>query len=134
MSSKYLFTATFQDGSVVKQTQEDRSASAEGKNAFYDVLQRIGEIESFSIEGENIKASVDLNTGRFTLNNIMFQATDPSVISKLEDVTHFRLVYFKRHRHNFGNDNQELSHDIEHHIGWQTTIDGKNYQQTISLD
>ena len=132
MPLKYVFRATFKDGSTVHQTSADQSAHVEGKNAFYDVLQRIPDVQVFSIVGEEIIASVDLRTGLFTLNGFTFQATDPS-IPNLKEATEFRLIYFKRHRHHFSQDGSEAAHEIEYHIGWQTTIGGKNYQQTIAL-
>ena len=132
MPLKYLFEAHFRDDSVVEQTQDDRSATVEGKNAFYDVLQRISEVQTLSLTDGEIIASVDLTSGLFSLNGFTFQAGDPS-IPNLKNATGFRLIYFKRHRHHFSQDGTEQGHEIEYHIGWQTTIDGKNYQQTIAV-
>jgi hypothetical protein len=130
----YLFTATFKDGSVIQQTQEDKSQTGEGKSAFYDVDQRISEVSTFSIESPSVKATVDLNTGLFTMNGVGFYPSNPSVIDNFRDVKEHRLIYFRRHRRDLEN-GVEVNHDIEYHIGWQTTLDdGKNYKQTISLD
>lgn len=136
MPLKYLFSATFKDGTVIKQTQKDESATTLGKNCFYDVLQRMSEVVKFELVEDNWlsgkKVSIDLLTGLFTVGGVEFIASDPSLISNLRDVEGFRLVYFKRHRHTLTN-GVETNHEIEYHLGWQTTLDGKNYQQTIAL-
>jgi hypothetical protein len=132
MPLAYLFTALFTDGSTMSQTQEDRSATVEGKNAFHDVLQRITDVEVFALHSATVIVRVDLRTGLFTLNGCTFQASDPS-IPNLKDAPHFRLVYFKRHRRHFQQGAGEVGHEIEYHLGWQTTIDGKNYRQTLAL-
>jgi hypothetical protein len=130
---RYLFVATFKDGSVIKQTQEDKSPTTPGKNCFYDVLQRMPEVRTFEFIGNGVRAGVNLETGHFSMNGATFLASDPSLIANLNDIDGFRLVYFKRHRHTLSN-YTEVSHGIEYHLGWQVTLDGKNYQQTIALN
>ena len=39
----------------------------------------------------------------------------------------------RQHQHTFNVGYDELSHNVTYFIGWQTTINGKNYQQTIGI-
>lgn len=129
---KYLFECHFADGTVISQTPEDVSANTPGKNAFYDVLQRMDEVVLFGLISDDHAYAVDLQTGWFQANHADF-----AVPNDLPEGEHkFRLVYFRRNFQTVavgGELPEELSHIVEYHIGWQTTIDGKNYQQTIKV-
>ena len=45
----YLFTCRFQDGTVLRQTQDDVSQVDSARSAFYDVVQRLAEVETFTL-------------------------------------------------------------------------------------
>ena len=127
---KYLFECHLADGTIIRQTPEDVSAHTPGKNAFYDVLQRIDEVVLFGLIAEENAYAVDLRTGWFQAN-----CADFCIPNDLPEGDHkFRLIYFRRNFHTVmmgGELPEELKHIVEYHIGWQTTVDGKNYQQTI---
>jgi hypothetical protein len=126
------------DGSVIQETPEDKSNTTEGRNAFYDVIQRIGEVKRFSLRncvtdaGDTSTVSVDLTDGTFTMNGSQpFTVQNPSV--ELDNNPEYRLIYFRRvwqHRHMDGTQ----SSDMEFHIGWQVTTEGgKNVKYTIAV-
>ncbi len=130
---KYLFECHFNDGTHITQTQADVSLTTPGKNAFYDVLQRIDDVEIFGVfsdEEPNVY-TVDLTSGLFAVNDVVFKHHDPRL--NIPPDAKFRLIFFKRHVHTFSPDLSEIGHDIGYWFGWQTTIDGQNFQSTMSV-
>jgi hypothetical protein len=129
---KYTFRCDFLDSSSIIQHQADQSIYTPGKNAFFDILQRITEVERFTLIDADKQpvASVNLQTGLFNINRFEVVCGDPSV--RLESPV-YRLIFFKRNVHEFlGGDH---SHQIKFHLGWQTNKpDGTNYQVTIGVD
>jgi hypothetical protein len=131
MALKYLFTAIFPDGSTLSQTPDDESAIDPKRSAFYDVLQRLQEPIRFTLAGDGHTYSVDLKSGEFTLD-------DPFTWMERDDLptpdASFRLVYYRQHRHHFkAGSNEEVGHEVTYCMGWQATIEGKNYQQIIGI-
>ena len=133
MTHAYLFTCRFKDGSVIQQTQEDVSQEDSTRSAFYDVVQRLDEVELFTITKQDARQhtyTVDLRDGHFEVDGIPFYASE-----ELPGEAMYRLIYFHRHQHRVVQ-GQTLTGDgalIQYYIGWQTTIDGKNFQSTISV-
>jgi hypothetical protein len=122
---KYLFGVHYKDGTEFFQTPEDVSTTNSLKSAYYDVRQE--DIELFQLNGEGATYLVDLRDGHFEIDGVPFYAQIPPEGSEL------RLIYFRRHRHHFNIGMDEVKHEIEYHFGWQTTHEGKNYQQTLIL-
>ena len=138
MGLKYLFSVKYKDGSIFEQPKDDHSELDSLKSSFYDVLQNEKEMESFSIRTEDHEDcwSVNLSTGAFIHNGVEFvvQGDKPLPIDNPE----FRLVFYRQHNHSFGVseyglDQTELAHTVAYFIGWQCTIDKKNYQQVIGV-
>lgn len=128
---KYHFIALFEDGSFLTQNEDDVSRIDPTRSAFYDVFQRKDEVVVFALRNMDTELKVDLGTGLFELNGMPFRASNPS--EQLPPETKYRLVFFRRHQHIRNLGNSEESHNIEYHIGWQATVNGKNYQQTIAI-
>jgi hypothetical protein len=128
MELRYLFTAFMRDGSFIEQTQADRSRTTPEKNAYYDVLQRIDDVEQFQLTDIYGRQSVcvDLDTGLFEINDGVFRIGD-----RLSDNTKYRLVYFRR-RHEFNS--HAIAEPTEYHVGWEAmTPDGRKVRQTINF-
>lgn len=134
--NKYLFEATYKDGIVYSQGADDTSLFVTGKNAFYDILYEphkpIEELVEFSLKGDGHTYSVNLRDGHFEIDGVAIQVGDDMPLD--HDKCEFRLIYFKRHTHHMNLNFVEKEHLIKYFIGWQTTIQGKNYQQTISVE
>jgi hypothetical protein len=129
MALTYLFECLFTDGTTLKQTAEDVSKTDPTKSAFFDVVQRKNDVVSFGINNKQHSYVVDLRDGHFEIDGVPFK-----VHTELpQENCIFRLIYFRRHQQNTTLGGKS-SHTVVYHIGWQTTVDGKNYQQTISVE
>jgi hypothetical protein len=134
MSLKYLFNAEFQDGSVINQTQEDVSSLDPKRSQFYDVLEKDKEvpIKRFELFGDGTSLIVDLEDGHFDLNGVSFDCHE----TLPEDKPERRLIFYRKHTHNFNlveDEPKEKEHIVEYCIGWQATIKGKNYKETVTI-
>ena len=130
---KFLFKAELSDGSIFEQNPEDKSAiDPEKRSAFFDLLEltKTLDIVRFSIYDGVDTYLVDLTDGHFEVNGMKFIARSEQLP---EDFPKFRIVFFRQHQHTFNVGYDELSHNVTYFIGWQTTINGKNYQQTIGV-
>jgi hypothetical protein len=123
---KYLFTCAYKDGTTFKQTPDDVSITDPKKSAFFDIRQ--DDVALFWLEGEHTYL-VDLTNGLFAIDGVFFQAGEDLPIENPVR----RLIFFRRHTHHFNLEHDELGHFVRYFIGWQTTINGKNYQQTITV-
>lgn len=89
---QYHFKALLRNGTIIDQSrQNDQSATTEGRNAFYDVLQNIEEVRAFSLFSDDgaDEYLIDLETLLFEVNGKQFKMTD-------EELTNIRLIYFVR--------------------------------------
>ncbi len=141
---KYLFTATFADGHVIKQTPADVSESDPKKSAFFDVVEyeKISPVVKFSLRQSGMlgliadSIEVDLRTGLFLVNGLQLNVAEQN----FEPVAPLRIVYFRENRVE-----QDVSFSTrevvgerffinQFFIGWQTSWKNKNYQCTIAVD
>lgn len=123
---KYLFNVRYKDGTFFSQNPEDVSATDPKRSAFFDVKQ--DQVTHFELVGNGNSFIVDLADGSFYINGVQIFLHDNF------ELTDFRLIFFRRHRHHFTLGMQEVGHEIAYHIGWQCTYDGKNYQETIIVN
>lgn len=126
----HLFQCIMNDGTVIQQTQDDISTTDPTRSAFYDVKQRLSDVVCFTLTGHDHVYSVSLRNGHFLFDNVEFDARPDGVP---EDHSDYRLIYFRRHYHTVVQ-GQETNHRITYYIGWQTTINGKNFQQIIGIE
>jgi len=128
----YLFECHFKDGTFIQQTQEDVSSVDPTKSAFYDVLQRIDDVLVFGIVNGSHVYVVDLRDGHFIIDDVPFEVNTGKELPTTD--CEYRLIYFRRHRHTVTMGYSDVEeHTVDYHLGWQTTIDGENYQRTISV-
>jgi hypothetical protein len=129
---KYLFEAHFKDDTLIQQSPDDISKIDPTKSAFYDVLQREDDLIAFGLYSNETSYTyaVDLRDSHFEINKVPFFASDAL---NLPRETKFRLIYFRQVRRHFHVGTLEPQGiDTSFHIGWQTTVDGKNYQHIIA--
>lgn len=134
---KYLFRAYFADGTVIAQTDEDRSLLAEGRSAYTDVvlLQAAGkELTLFALclDGEPV-AAVHLDDGHFELGGNEFWIGDNQ--SGARELVYYRQVKRNREMDIDSATLEELGEwrewtETRFVIGWEA--DG--VQHTIGLD
>lgn len=139
---KYLFTATYKNGTVYQQTLEDISKTDPKRSCFFDV--KIDELASFVLKGNGHEYGVDLRDGHFEIDGVQFfMHEDPVKIlpnkkTFLMPLTNFQLIFFRRHTHTFQvavreNNQKEIGHEIVYRLGWQCTVAGQNYQQIMQF-
>lgn len=139
----YLFEAHFLDGSMIQQTQDDRSAiDPERRSAFYDVAQRIDEVAYFGIWNDQHRFVVDLRDGHFEVDGVAFFAEPRAHLATSDGKPtippggKFRLVYFRDRQqdlHVGANGSMTPGEQrIAFRLGWEYTApDGRKFEQTI---
>jgi hypothetical protein len=127
---KYLFKALLNDGTVIEQTQEDKSPTTEGKNTFYDVLQNMDKLRVFALYHQETGAEylIDLKDAHFEVNQSPLFLHD-------EEVKNIRLIYFRRNMAIVNVTTQEVSQNVaSYHFGFQAnTLNGENVQKVMVL-
>jgi len=126
---KYLFKAILKDGSLIEQTQEDKSSHTENRNCFYDVLQKMDEVIGFGMENteNNDQYWVNLQNGEFIINNAPFFFHEG-------ELRNIRLIYFKRNYIHRNLVTQEETRQYSYHFGYQALNEkGENVQKVIAL-
>lgn len=145
---KYLFSAYLKDGYVYHQTEEDVSRLNSLRSCFYDLVQeeeKGNKVLRFVLKGEGYEYAVDLQDGHFEIDGVPFAFHEPIkevILDKpgqynLVILKDFRLVFFREHNVQIEQSVEEgiqpkiLGDDIVYRMGWQCTLDGKNYQQIM---
>ncbi len=131
----YFFIADFDDGTSYSQGKDDASIDTEGKNAFYDILQRMEKVIRFSLHNGQHIYTVDLRDGHFEVDGLSFQVHDQFFVpeKKLE------LIYFKEVRIEVDVNQKEEVQAQRHYvnryfIGWKTKGKrGKITQHTLAI-
>lgn len=132
MSLKYLFTATFPDGTTFVQNPEDVSMLDPNRSAFYDLLESHKPIARFDLTGDGRTYGVDLQTGEFLIGGA-YQWMEHDALPEPHD--DLRLIYYRQHRHHFkAGSNEQIGHDVTYCLGWQANHEGRNYQQVIGIN
>jgi hypothetical protein len=131
MELKYLFRARFSDGTKIQQTPEDQSTIDPRRSAYFDVLRRIDDVVSFSLENSEAWYSVSLEDGRFSAQGVIIEA-QPCGKPEMPAGGKFKLIYFRDHTHTFvmGGEN---SHEVAYRFGWEYTVGDKTWTQTLVL-
>lgn len=139
---KYLFVAVFEDGTIIRQTPDDRSSiDPEKRSQFYDVLQANKRIVKFSLVGEGNKIGVDLITGIFNINGIDVLLESDKLPTIPEQ---FDLIFYRQRTEHFNITYDKPSQKVlsvaqnndnfcEYFIGWKCTINGKEYKQKLAV-
>lgn len=125
---KYLFECIYKDGSCYFQNENDVSVSDPTRSSFYDV--KMDELKYFTLNGDGHTFGVDLIDGSFWVDGNKFKMHDET--DKLTN--EFRLIFFRRHKHEFSQELNELAHQTTYRIGWQClSEDGKNIQRVMEI-
>lgn len=96
-NQKTHFEADLDDGTTYIQGDDDLSIDTEGKNAFYDILQRLDKVVRFHIvKGNGTRYTVDLTDGHFEVNEVPFVIHDQFYEPKGK----LKLIFFKEMHRN----------------------------------
>ena len=125
MALQYLFKATYLDGTVYLQTPEDTSCTDPKRSCFFDL--KLDQLKTFQLEGNGHTYLVDLADGHFEVDGVPFRFHE-------YPLTEIKLVYFRRHTHNFNIAMEEQSHTMCFRFGWQADENGKQVQRIMELD
>ena len=132
---KYLFRATFADGSVIVQTPDDKSIiDPEKRSQFYDVIEmaKRKQLVAFVLEGEGHEYGVDLRDGHFEIDGVAFAMHEQPYVG-------FELIFFRQHTHDFEQGVQqdaqpkEVKHEIVYRFGWKLKGDQQT-QRVMQFD
>ena len=95
------------------------------ENLFSDIKQ--DKLIMFILESACKCYSVNLADGTFRIGYETFKFDG-------FDGADFKLIYFRRVRQTMSMaGSKPLSQTVIYHLGWQTNIDGKNYQRVIAI-
>lgn len=142
---KYLFIATFEDGTKIIQTPDDRASDYDPEaehnaSAFRDVvaMSKLSKLLWFGLfmaddPDHNPFAAVRLDDGMFELNGWTFQAHPQNL--DLSD-KELEVVFFREVRKDKVMSRDKTQQEIRHYvnryiIGWQ--IKGENFTQTVCI-
>jgi hypothetical protein len=135
----YLFDAHFEDGTVIRQTLEDKSWSDPLRSAYSDVLQAIEggrKLKSFALWNDDHVYAVDLTDGHFEVDHLPF-FVQPVSSNCFPAGGVYRLIYFRDHEQDIiasQTGPTELGeHRIAYRFGWEYEIAGKTWQQTMVI-
>jgi len=131
---RYLFEALYNDGTSLRQSQDDVSSVDPTRSAFFDVdHSKLLHFRLVRQESPVCFYAVDLRDGWFFVNGLPFRMHE-------YPVTNIRLIFFRRHTHNFnansdGTPGEETDHRVVYRLGWQgNDYEGKNVQHVMELD
>ncbi len=126
------FEADFKDNTTYIQGADDVSIDTEGRNAFYDILQRMDDVVQFHlIKDDNTRYTVDLRDGHFEINGIAFTSHDQFYVPGV-----LKLIYFKEMHQNFhAGDSEPYEIKVNRYfIGWECNKNGKTTKATIAIE
>ena len=134
---KYLFEVKFKDGTIYKQTSEDKPIQGEG-SAFTDIVKRLDDVAIFTLvdNKRQNKWSVNLINGEFYHNGGAFEVDDcinQLIPKQLIAEYPKKLIYFRQHQHDYNLQKKELAHRVRYFIGYEFDLIGKKYQRKISI-
>jgi hypothetical protein len=125
----YLFVAKFRDGSKLYQTPQDVSLLEPlTRSAFYDVAQRLAEVQEFTLTNGVKEHTVFLDDGHFNTDGRI-------LVCPRSDLTNFRLIYFRTVQQKTTGEFRHYGEIVRYTIGWQANdANGKNYQMHIEIE
>jgi len=117
----YIWKAIYENGGELNQYKD-------GKEILFREIEQ-DKLIAFRLDNEQGRhIIVDLKIGMFVVNGSIFAI--PKLSNLKED---YRLIYFRRVTKDIGTAGNIKSTTTEPHIGFQTTIDGKNHKVMVSI-
>lgn len=108
----YVWIAEYKDGTRLLEYKDNV------QSFFKDIDE--DNLKRFIVVGKNGECSVDMETAEFSIFGLKIK-------SNTLPLGKYRLVWFKRHRHDFSPEGEK--HTVQYVFGVQTTVNETNYQQ-----
>jgi hypothetical protein len=122
----YLFIAETIDGSIIKQTPDDKAKFSSVGTMMTDLMKE--HLKSFSLVGKGHIFTIDLKDGHFEVDgNKIYSPTIPPSNADL------RPIYWRQVTRSIGADGSEIP-KIRYIIGWQYTLNGKNCDWQMAIE
>jgi hypothetical protein len=102
------------------------------EHQFKEVQDRFSELKFFTLQhkDKDISFTVDLTKGL-----ILYGCKVETSPDLLKDKQNIRLIYFRRHKHDFSESGKELNHTIWYFLGFQyTDNEGRNRKIVLQID
>lgn len=129
---KYLFTASFKDGSVYCQKENDISEQDPTKSSFYDILQiqkNDNPVEVFCLADGVNDYLVDLRDGSFQVKGVKLWMHNLD-----HKYRNLRLIYFRRRTLLFNPGFESKGEETVYHLGWQgNDLNNNNVEYVIQF-
>jgi len=114
--------AIFKDGTQIFQFDKDSK-----EHRFKEVKDRFDDLMYFSLSNHKGKLfTVDLKQGIIGYNDLVFPYRESKEIKK-----NIRLIFFRRHKVQIGDNGKEQSHYITYHLGFQYNDEKDNNRKII---
>ena len=128
-SLQFYWLAELKNGSIVMQFENGI------ENLFQEVKDRFDELKYFVLYNKNYiynRFTVDLEKGKiYFQDGYLLSSKDSSTQEK----KNIRLIYFRRHKIDFGNNLEEQNHSIVYFLGLQyNDLRGNNYKLILQID
>jgi hypothetical protein len=121
----YEFVCYYKDGSLVRQEY-----NTPNEKHFGHLDQ--DNIKVFELQNGNKKYSVNLENGEFNLDGLVCRFDLGFRNGKRLEPKEYRLIYYRRVNTEFNPDG--IVQKVRYLLGWQTEIEGKNYQRFIIIE
>ena len=120
----FEWSAKLIDGTTIKEFDK------KGKeHLFKEVIDVLNNVEVLTLSWDEKYASVNFKNGHFNINGENISFKDLS-----DRKEKYRPIYFKRVRQAISTGISNPNENIKYHIGYQITINSKNYQRILKVD
>lgn len=137
---EYVFIAETTNGTIIKQTPDDRSLlDPLNRSSFYDVLHCGTPVKKLTLIGKGHTFSVDMTDGHIEVDGRYFYTKKPPEHALLTPIYYRQMqqhtgVEFEVRPDGVAEDPKKARSSIRYFIGWQTNYKGKNYKFEMGVD
>ena len=120
----FEWSAKLSNSTIIKEHDKEGN-----EHLFKEVLDVINELEVLTLSWDKKYASVNFKNGHFNINGEDISFKDIS-----DRKERYRPIYFKRVRQVISTGTSNPNENIKYHIGYQITINDKNYQRILKVN
>jgi hypothetical protein len=125
----YLFIAETLNGNIIKQDPTDKPKFSSWGSAFTDVVKE--HLKRFSLVGKGHIFTIDLQDGHFEVDGRKLYSP-----KEILPGAQLKLIYYRTISRNMrmGVDGKPLLPTVKYVIGWQYSLNGKNYKWEMGVN